>query len=302
MIDRTALPIGVFDSGMGGLTVLRAIHERLPQEQYLYMGDTARLPYGTKGRDTITRYALQAASKLVERGVKMLVIACGTATSVALPALAKAFAPLPVIGVIEPGAAAAVAASQRKHIAVLATEATIRGGAYQKAIENLQPGTKVAGQPCTLFVALAEEGWTTGPLVEGVARRYLAPIFPAVQDTSVASNRIELATAPLPPDTLLLGCTHFPPLKSALQAVLGPGVTLVDSATTTAAAVHKALQAQALERNASFGSPGSSFHGNDHGHGHCHFLTTDDVERFQRIGNLFFGTSIAQEQIELVDL
>ena len=267
-------PIGIFDSGMGGLTVLRAIHGRLPHERLLYLGDTARLPYGTKSRDTVARYCLQAAEKLVERGIKMLVVACNTATSAALPALREAFAPLPVIGVVEPGAAAAVRASRTGHIAVIATEGTIHGGAYQRAIGALRPDARIIGQPCTLFVALAEEGWMDGPLVEGIAARYL--------------NHIFHGDAPDTPDTLLLGCTHFPPLQTALQHVVGPDVTLVDSAATTAQAVEQELRRHALLCDT--GSP------------QPHFLTTDDAIRFARVGSLFLGANIPENSVERVDL
>lgn len=284
MIDQQALPIGVFDSGVGGLTVLRAMCECLPHENFLYMGDTARLPYGTKSQDTIIRYSLQTTAKLVERGIKMLVIACGTASSAALPILRKHYAPLPVIGVIEPGAAAAVAASQRKHVAVIATEASIRGKAYEHAIHACDPSVRVTGRACTLFVALAEEGWTSGPLVQGIATRYLADIFAVPHEAQAAVH------LPPGPDTLLLGCTHFPPLRAALQEVAGPHIRLVDSASTTAEAVCQSLRTLGLEQK-SGQSPGQ-----------CTFLTTDDVERFQRTGSLFFGAPIAHAHIELVDL
>lgn len=284
MTGSKALPIGVFDSGVGGLTVLRALRERLPHEDYLYMGDTARLPYGTKSQDTIVRYSLQTTAELVKRGIKMLVIACGTASTAALPVLRATYAPLPVIGVIEPGAAAAVAASQCGHVVVIATEASIRGKAYDEAMQRIRHDVQVTGQPCTLFVPLAEEGWTTGPLVEGIAERYLHDIF------DPATHKDELL-----PDTLLLGCTHFPPLRAALQKVVGPQVRLVDSASTTAAAVFQILQAHhMLQEPASATGTEPT--------GHCQFLTTDDVDRFQRTGSLFLGAPIAREAIELVDL
>lgn len=291
MTDQQALPIGVFDSGVGGLTVLRAMCERLPHENFLYMGDTARLPYGTKSQDTIIRYSLQTTAKLVERGIKMLVIACGTASSAALPILREHYAPLPVIGVIEPGAAAAAAASQCKHVAVIATEASIRGKAYEHAIHRCDPSVRVTGRPCTLFVALAEEGWTSGPLVEGIAARYLSEIFAMPPEGQTAPPTVDpSAEATAGPDTLLLGCTHFPPLRAALQQVVGPHIRLVDSATTTAEAVFHALHTLSLEQK------------KGQRPGQCTFLTTDDVERFQRTGSLFFGASIAPEHIELVDL
>lgn len=290
MTTSKDLPIGVFDSGVGGLTVLRALRERLPHEQYLYMGDTARLPYGTKSQDTIIRYSLQTTAELVKRGIKMLVIACGTASSAALPVLREAYAPLPVIGVIEPGAAAAVAASQCGHVVVIATEASIRGKAYEHAMQRIRHDIQVTGQPCTLFVPLAEEGWTTGPLVEGIAARYLQDIFdPAAHKGS-----------PLP-DTLLLGCTHFPPLRGALQNVIGPQVRLVDSANTTAAAVFQILQAHHMLRDTPLTTE-STTAGNAAPTGHCTFLTTDDVDRFLRTGSLFLGAPVARKDVELVDL
>ena len=191
MNPSASLPIGIFDSGMGGLTVLKAISGRLPGENLLYLGDTARLPYGTKSRDTIIRYTLKAAGRLVDEGVKMLVVACNTATSAALPELREHFAPLPVLGVVRPGAEAAVAASRNKRIVVIATEATIAGGAYQQAIASLCPEARVQGRACTLFVPLAEEGWMDGPIVEGIASRYLGDLFsPGRPDR---------------PDTLVLG-------------------------------------------------------------------------------------------------
>ncbi len=168
-----SLPIGVFDSGVGGLTVLRALLDRLPGEDFVYLGDTARLPYGTKSPGSIRQYSLQAARLLHERGVKCLVVACNTASAIALDALTHEFDPVPVIGVLEPGAAAACLATRAGRIAVLATESTVRGGAYQAAITRRRPDAIVSARACPLFVALAEEGWTDGPIVEGVIHRYL---------------------------------------------------------------------------------------------------------------------------------
>ena len=276
MQEARNLPIALFDSGVGGLTVFKALARRLPAENLLYLGDTARLPYGTKGRDTIIQYTLLAARALVERGVKMLVVACNTATAAALPTLRREFAPLPVVGVVEPGAAAAARASQNGEIVVIATEATIAGGAYQEAIARIRPEARVRGQACTLFVPMAEEGWMEGPLVEGVARRYLDGLFP--QDG--AEGR---------PDTLVLGCTHFPLLLGALKNVVGDGVTIVDSAATTAESVEGELSARGLL------NPGS-------GRGAWRFLTTDNPDRFTRTGGLFLGSPLAAGEVELVDL
>ena len=224
------LSIGVFDSGVGGLTVLRALLERLPHEDFVYLGDTARLPYGTKSPGSIRQYSLQAARQLHARGVKCLVVACNTASATALDALTQEFAPVPVIGVLEPGAAAACRATRRGRIAVLATESTVRGGAYQAAIVRRLPDAVVTARACPLFVALAEEGWTDGPVVEGVIHRYLDDVF-------VPGDAAD------GPDTLLLGCTHFPVLAPALARVLGPGVVIVDSAATTAPSLEQALVA-----------------------------------------------------------
>ncbi len=264
--------IGVFDSGVGGLTVLDALRRRLPAESFLYLGDTARLPYGTKSPETIRRYARQAAGKLIERGVKLLVIACNTASAVAVEDLTEAFAPVPVIGVIEPGAEAACAATRTGHVVVIGTEGTVRGGAYQRAIARRQPDIRVDALACPLFVALAEEGWVEGPIVEAVVRRYLEPRLEDLGHGKV--------------DTLVLGCTHFPVLRAAIQRVCGPGVTLVDSAETTASVV-----AGRVERVAS----GS-------GVGGVRFIATDAAERFARVGGTFLGAAIAAEQIELLDL
>lgn len=277
MNDFSRLPIGLFDSGMGGLTVFKALAERLPHEDLLYLGDTARLPYGTKGRDTIIRYTLKAAQKLVDMGVKMLVIACNTATAAALEAVREQFAPLPVMGVVAPGAQAAAQASVNGHIVVVATEATISGGAYQQAITRIRPEAVVTGRACTLFVPLAEEGWMNGPIVEGVASRYLADIFStSAKDTSA-------------PDTLLLGCTHFPLLQSALQNVVGPQVRIVDSAATTALRVAEELKATNLLCQGS-------------GPAHYRFLTTDNTARFARTGSLFLGRELGDGEVSLVDL
>jgi glutamate racemase len=268
-----ALPIGVFDSGIGGLTVLRALATRLPGEDFLYLGDTARLPYGTKTAATVERYALQAVEALLRRGVKAVVVACNTASSAALPALMAAHPALPVIGVIEPGAAAAVAATRSGRIAVIATEGTVRGGAYQREILRRLPTAQVSAVPATLFVALAEEGWTAGAVAEAAAQRYLAPLF------------ADPATAP---DVLVLGCTHFPPLMSAIRAVVGESVRIVDSAATTADALATLVEGRSLASG--------------HAHGACRFLVTDGEERFARVGPVFLGGAIKPEAIERIDL
>ena len=205
---------------MGGLTVMRAIKARLLNESLGYLGDTARLPYGTKSADTVTRYAVQASAALMKHDIKLLVVACNTASAAAVPALTGILAPLPVVGVIEPGAAAAVAAAPEGPIAVIATQGTVKGGAYVRAIQDIAPRMPVVQQACQLFVALAEEGVCDGQIAELAAHRYLDPL---------------LATMPRPRG-LVLGCTHFPVLKQTIAKVAGPDVALEDSAETTAAA------------------------------------------------------------------
>ena len=273
---RAHAPVGVFDSGVGGLTVLRALAAALPEEDFLYLGDTARLPYGTKSPASIRRYALQAAGLLRSRGVKCLVVACNTASAVALEDLAAGFAPVPVLGVVEPGAAAACAATRSGHIAVVATESTVRGGAYQAAIRRCRPDAAVVARACPLFVALAEEGWTEGPVVEAVAHRYLDDLFAA----GPAGG----------PDTLVLGCTHFPVLAAAIRRVVGDGVAIVDSAVTTAAALVAVLGEHGLRR------PRGS------GGGVVGLLATDSAERFARVGGTFLGRPLATGDVEVVDL
>lgn len=270
-------PIGVFDSGVGGLTVLRALIQRLPNERFIYLGDTARLPYGTKSRESVERYALQAAALLVQHDIKCLVVACNTASAVALRALENRFAPLSVIGVIEPGAQAGCHASQSGNIAVIATEGTVRNRAYQTAIARYLPKANVQAQACPLFVALAEEGLTEGPIVEAIAHRYLDPLFQAASHAK--------------PDTLVLGCTHFPVLAEALSVVIGPGVAIVDSAVTSA----NALECE-LQRTQSITSSSRSQHDS------IRLLATDGCERFARVGSVFLGRSIDAADVELVDL
>ncbi len=274
-------PIGVFDSGVGGLTVLKALTAELPHEDFVYLGDTARLPYGTKSPETVARYALQAAGALLEYGVKGLVIACNTASSVGLPVIREHIRDIPVIGVIEPGAQAACATSKSGHIAVIATEGTIREGAYSQAILRLRAGARVVTQPTQLFVALAEEGLHEGPIAASVARHYLDPMF----RTGSPVLRPDLSTAP---DTLVLGCTHFPMLVGAIRAAIGPDVRIVDSAATTAKSVRELLDRQGLARAA--------------GEGATRFLATDSVERFTRTGSRFLERPIDPAEVELVDL
>jgi glutamate racemase len=266
-------PIGIFDSGIGGLTVMRALVAHLPDEAFVYLGDTARLPYGTKSGDTVTRYAVQAASALMKRKVKMLVVACNTASAVALPSLQEMFAPAPVVGVIVPGAEAAIAAAPDGPIAVIATEGTVKGGAYVRAIEAHGRAIPVIQQACSLFVSIAEEGLLEGEIAEAIARRYLAPLLAAVPK----------------PNALVLGCTHFPALKTTIAKVAGPDIKLVDSAETTAKTVAQILREKNIKRAKGM-KPSHTF------------LATDAPDRFARVGEIFLGQPIDPGSVELVDL
>lgn len=261
-------PIGIFDSGVGGLTVAAAVFERLPMDATLYFGDTARVPYGPKSPATVRRYCRQILDWLLAHQVKAVVVACNTSTAHALDDLREA-SPVPVLGVIEPGARAAVAATRSGRIGVIGTAGTIASGAYRRAIEALRPDAQVWQQACPLFVPFIEEGWFEHPAAELVAREYLAPMM--------ASGV----------DTLVLGCTHYPLLKPLLGRVLGEGVRLIDSAEETARAVAQALEAEGLE--ASGEAP--PVH---------RFAVSDEASRFLEVGSRFLGARLAE--VELASL
>ncbi len=267
------LPIGIFDSGVGGLTVLKAIRAELPYENLLYLGDTARLPYGTKSPASIARYATQATAELQKQGIKLLVVACNTASAVALDTLREQMRPLPVIGVVEPGATAAVSARPGGSHLVLATEATVRLGAYRKAIETVDPAATVREKACELLVALAEEGWTDGDIAARIIRRYLD----------------EASDSHFQADSIILGCTHFPLLKDAIQAIASDRVLLVDSASTTAAVVSNTLRSGGRLRDSDKA-------------GSLRILATDGATRFARVGGQFLGQPLSYADVELVDL
>jgi len=269
--QTTALPIGVFDSGVGGLTVLKALRDGLPHEDFIYLGDTARLPYGTKSQASISRYACQATAHLQKQGIKLLVVACNTASAVALDALRQRMHPLSVIGVVEPGATAAVAAQPGGAHLVLATEATVRLGAYRQAISARDPQATVRELSCELLVAIAEEGWNSGEIATAIIRRYLAQID---------GYR---------PDSVILGCTHFPVLRDAFAVVLGSGVAIIDSAQTTAIAASQMLAAASLCNN-------------QNGTGKLSLMATDGPTRFARVGGRFLGEKLVAGDIELVDI
>mgnify|MGYP001033138485 FL=1 len=264
--------IGVFDSGVGGLTVLKALQAAMPSEHLVYLGDTARLPYGTKSPASIGRYACQAAALLQQRDIKMLVVACNTASAVALEALREQMHPLPVIGVVDPGAAAAVAARPGGRHLVLATEATVCLGAYREAILGFDAGATVDELACELLVALAEEGWNEGRIAEEIVQRYLAGLPESAQH----------------PNSVILGCTHFPLLREAISAVFDASVSIVDSASTTAVAARELLERLGIARQA--------------GQGGLTLLATDGATRFARVGGQFLGRNLTWEDIEVVDL
>lgn len=261
--------IGVFDSGVGGLTVLRALMARLPNESTIYLGDTARVPYGTKSAEVVTRYSLANARFLLEREIKLLVVACNTASAVGLSALAQTL-PVPVIGVIEPGAGAAAARSRTGRIGIIGTPGTVRSGAYQRALEQARPGVFVHARACPLFVPLAEEGWTHGQVPLLVAREYLSEF----RDAGV--------------DTLVLGCTHYPLLHGTIAELMGSAVALVDSGEAVAEAVERQLRATGLLSPA------------DHPPSHAYFVT-DTPYRFVEVGARFLGRAIPHaEQVDIV--
>ncbi len=220
-------PIGVFDSGIGGLTVVRALREHLPNERIHYLGDTARVPYGGKSAATVERYSLEITEMLLAENCKAIVVACNTASALALPRL-ESTTPVPLIGVIRPGAAAAVAATRNGHIGVIGTRATIRSGAYENALRGLDPDVRITARACPLFVPLIEEGWLEGEITDRVVRQYLSPL-------------VEEGV-----DTLVLGCTHYPLLSEAIGRFLGRSVTLVDSAQNCASAVTNLLDERDL--------------------------------------------------------
>ena len=260
-----ASPIGIFDSGIGGLTVVRAVYERLPGESTVYFGDTARVPYGPKSPETVTRYSLENLDWLLKQGVKAVVIACNTSTAHALETLQRQ-SPVPVIGVIEPGARAAAASSREGPIGVIGTAGTIASNAYARAIQRSRPGVRVEQKACPLFVPLVEEGWFDHPAAELIAREYLEPLR--------AANV----------DTLVLGCTHYPLLKPLLQRVMGAEVRLIDSGEETAAAVEEALASAGLEAPA------------DTKPTH-RFAVSDDEARFRQVGARFIGERMGRAEV-----
>jgi len=258
-------PIGIFDSGLGGLTVAGAIFHRLPHDSTIYFGDTARVPYGPKSPETVRRYSREILDWLVGQGVKAVVVACNTSTAHALESL-QAVSSVPVIGVVEPGARAAVRASPGGHIGVIGTAGTVASGAYPRAIKALRPDAAVVQQACPLLVPFVEEGWFDHPATELVAREYLAPLIAAGVESVV------------------LGCTHYPLLKPLLSRVLGPGVTLIDSAEEVASALAETLATKQLDAPGDF-SPAHRF------------TVSDDPARFVTVGSRFLGERLGEAEL-----
>jgi glutamate racemase len=255
-------PIGVFDSGVGGLTVLRELARTLSGERFIYLGDTARVPYGTKSRETITRYSIEIANYLIVRhDIKMLVVACNTASSLALPALRKIYK-IPVVGMVDPCVRRVASLPKRDAIGVIGTAGTIRSGAYEQALRASLPAARISCRPCPLFVSLAEEGWVEKPVTRSVIAEYLAPFL---ED---------------PPDALILGCTHYPVLKDPIREFLGDGTFLVDSGEEAARVVDTLVSESGMKREG--GEP------------EVRFLVTDDPEHFAGVGEAFFGRELAR--------
>jgi glutamate racemase len=261
-------PIGVFDSGIGGLTVLAEIKKLLPNENYVYLGDTARVPYGTKSSKTVITYSQINSRFLLSKGIKLLVVACNTSSAVALPSL-RWDLEIPIIGVIEPGARKAVSATKTGIVGVIGTPSTIKSDAYAKAIENISPDIGVVSKACPLFVPLAEEGWTDGEIAELAAKSYLGPL----KESGI--------------DVLILGCTHYPLLKSTIQKVVGDGVKLIDSAEETAIEIKRILSEKKTQNS------NSSQTQQD-------FYLTDISESFINIAGRFLGGEI--DRIHQIDL
>lgn len=272
-MSTPASPIGIFDSGLGGLTVVREVMDLLPCERIIYFGDTARVPYGPKSPDTVRRYSREIAAFLCSQDVKAIIVACNTATAHALPMLRRELS-LPVIGVVEPGARAAVAATTRQELGVIGTAGTIGSGAYERAIRAIAPNADIVARACPLLVPLVEEGWLDSEATRLIAREYLAPL----QAAGI--------------DTLVLGCTHYPLLKPLLSELLGPDVALIDSAHETAAEAARVLEARGLLSNGDSAAPtGRPTH---------RFIASDAPDHFLRLGQRFLGSAI--ERVETLTL
>jgi glutamate racemase len=269
VVNGNSAPIGVFDSGIGGLTVVHELERQLPHERIIYFGDTARVPYGPKSPATVQRYSREISDWLIGEGEKAIVVACNTATAHALPML-REYVPLPVIGVVEPGARAAMRVTRTRVIGVIGTAGTIASGAYVRAIHAIEPSARVVAQACPLFVPLVEEGWLDRDATRLIAEEYLEP----------------LAVAEV--DTIVLGCTHYPLLAPLLCEIAGPGVRLIDSAAETAAETSRTLREHGIEAP----PPSAAL---------VHrFVASDAPDHFLRVGQRFLGSAI--DRVEKVTL
>ena len=257
---RGSRPIGIFDSGVGGLTVVKEIRKRLPNENIIYFGDTARVPYGTKSKETVVRFSIKNALFLLKYNVKLIVVACNTSSSVALPTLRRNFK-VPIIGVIKPGAKDASQSTKNKRIGVIGTSTTIRSNAYKNEVLRNIPSVKVFTQSCPLFVPLAEEGWFDKKITLDIIREYILPI---------KTKAI---------DTLILGCTHYPLLRRGIKKVAGKGINLIDSAVSTAKAVDELLNREEIANKGRL-------------KGKERFFVSDEPERFKIIGEKFLGKKL----------
>lgn len=278
--EKSSLPIGIFDSGVGGLTVYRALHNRLPNERFIYLGDTARVPYGTKSLATVERYAIENSAFLASRGIKLLVVACNTASALALPKIRESIG-IDVVGVIGPGARKAVSLTKNEpspKIAVIATEATVSSGAYADSIRAVSSGAEILQAACPLFVPLAEENWIEEPETRSIARRYLEEV-----------NRFG-------PQALVLGCTHYPILKKIIRETVGDDVILIDSGEATAEEVEKLLEDKDLA------NPEQITYNRERRL--CddldHFYVTDAADRFARVAERFLGA--APTRLEAIEV
>ena len=266
--DNQQSAIGIFDSGVGGLTVFRAVERRLPGESLIYLGDTARIPYGVRSATTVERYALECATFVQSRGVKAIVIACNTASALAASYL-RSKCSVPVVGVIRPGSRRAVEQTRNGRIGVIATEATVASGAYERAMTAIRSGLEITSRACPLFVPLAEEGWLNHPVTLQVAEEYLAEL---------RQSRV---------DTLVLGCTHYPILRPVIEKTLGDEISYVDSGEAVAEALAQMLEEQGLACQ-------------NGGERTEEFYVTDSAARFRRVAELFLGRQL--ESVETVKL
>ncbi len=257
--------IGVFDSGIGGLTVLKALQAKFPTESYIYIGDTARLPYGTKSPETVIRYSETLTKAILKHDVSAIVVACNTASTHALGAVEKMAGALPVLGMIEPASRAAIEKTRNNHIGVIATYGTVRSAAYSNMLKKLNPAVRVTSQACQMLVALAEEGWADDDIAEMTLRKYIAPMFEG--DDA--------------PDTLILGCTHFPLFENKLRKILGDGVILINSGEAAANELE-------FDQTSTVGS--------------TRFFATDDPARFAASATKFFGQALTEDDVELIDI